>query len=273
MKRVVLVTGASSGIGRALVSYLAARDFDVVGSVRKESDRKALEAAGARSVLFDVRDERTVRAAAESLGEGGLDGLVNNAGIVVSGPLEFLPIEDVRRQLEVNLLGPIVVTQAFLPLLRRARGRIVNMSSISGRIAAPLLGPYAMSKFALEAFSDALRRELHSFGMHVSAIEPGAIRTPIWDKGLESARERVQTWPPRARELYSDLIEYLRTSARDLRDRAAPPERVARAVHHALIAKRPRTRYVVGRDARLGIRLASLLPDRVFDALMRRRIR
>jgi NAD(P)-dependent dehydrogenase (short-subunit alcohol dehydrogenase family) len=273
MSRIVLVTGASTGIGRAIVSYLRERGFRAFGSVRKEADRADLESSGIETLVFDVTDGNSIRAAADSLGGEALHGLVNNAGIAVSGPLEYLPLDDIRRQLEVNLLGPIAVTQAFLPLLRRGRGRIVNVSSISGRIAAPLLGPYAMSKFALEAFSDSLRRELHSSGMQVSVVEPGAIKTPIWDKGIESARERQNRWPPEALERYSSLIAFLRSSAEELRDGAAPPEEVAAAVHHALTAKRPRTRYAVGKDARIGVKLASLLPDRALDFLMRRRIR
>jgi NAD(P)-dependent dehydrogenase (short-subunit alcohol dehydrogenase family) len=197
---------------------------------------------------------------------------VNNAGIAVSGPLEFIPLSEIRRQFEVNLFGQIAVTQALLPLLRRGKGgRIVNMSSISGRITAPLLGPYSMSKFALEAFSDALRRELEPFGILVSVVEPGAIKTPIWGKGVDSSRERIAGMPEKALELYGSRIDGLRQRAQEMGDKGAPTEEVAKAVHHALASPRPRTRYLVGRDAKITARLAWLLSDRALDGLMKRR--
>jgi NAD(P)-dependent dehydrogenase (short-subunit alcohol dehydrogenase family) len=272
----VLVTGASTGIGRATALYLAARGFRVFASVRKEKD--AAELPDASPVVLDVTDADSIRAASEvvsrALGDEALVGLVNNAGIAVSGPLEFLEMSEIRRQFDVNLFGQIAMTQAFLPLLRRARrGRIVNMSSISGRIAAPLLGPYTMSKFALEAFSDALRRELEPFGISVSVVEPGVIKTPIWDKGVDSSKERVARMPEKALELYGRRIEHLRKRAQEMSESGIPAEEVAKAVHHALVSKRPRTRYLVGADAKMAARLAWLLPDRALDRLMRRRLR
>jgi NAD(P)-dependent dehydrogenase (short-subunit alcohol dehydrogenase family) len=275
----VLVTGASTGIGRSTALYLQARGFRVFASVRREKDAAALP--GTTPVLLDVESAESIRAASEAvagaLDDGALQGLVNNAGIAVSGPLEFLEMSDLRRQFEVNLFGQVAVTQTFLPLLRRARsgktGRIVNMSSISGRITAPLLGPYSMSKFALEAFSDALRRELSPFGLSVSVVEPGAIKTPIWDKGLDSSKERIERMPDRARELYGRRIEVLRQRAQEMGERGAPAEKVAKAVHHALTAARPRTRYLVGFDAKITAKLAWLLPDRAMDRLMRRNLR
>jgi NAD(P)-dependent dehydrogenase (short-subunit alcohol dehydrogenase family) len=271
----VLVTGASTGIGRATVLHLASRGFRVFASVRKLADGADLPGT---AVVLDVADGESIRAAAgvvgSALGGAPLDGLVNNAGIAVSGPLEFLPMPELRHQLEVNVVGPAAVTQAFLPFLRLSRrGRIVNMSSISGRIAAPLLGPYAMSKFALEAFSDALRRELEPFSIGVSVVEPGAIRTPIWEKGVEASKERIDGMPKRAVELYGERIESLRERARQMGERGAPAEEVAKAVHHALVAERPKTRYLVGTDARLTAKLAWLLPDRTVDRMLRRRLR
>ncbi len=272
----VLVTGASTGIGRATALYLQARGFRVFASVRREKD--AADLPGATPVLLDVESSESIRAASEAvagaLEDGALEGLVNNAGIAVSGPLEFLEMSDLRRQFEVNLFGQVAVTQAFLPFLRRAKeGRIVNMSSISGRITAPLLGPYSMSKFALEAFSDALRRELEPFGLSVSVVEPGAIKTPIWDKGLDSSKERIARMPERVRELYGRPIETLRQRAQEMSERGAPAEKVAQAVHHALTAARPKTRYLVGFDAKITAKLAWLLPDRAMDRLMRRTLR
>lgn len=273
--RSVLVTGASTGIGRATALYLAARGFRVFASVRKQSDAAAVE--GATPVILDVTDSDSIGSAAETLGRAlgseALGGLVNNAGIAVSGPLEFLPLSEVRRQFEVNLFGQIAVTQALLPFLRRAKGRIVNMSSISGRIAVPLLGPYSMSKFALESFSDALRRELEPFGISVSVIEPGVIKTPIWTKGVDSSRERIARMPEKALELYGGRIDQLRKRAEEMSENGAGPEEVAKAVHHALVSRRPRTRYLVGRDAKLTAKLAWLLSDRALDGLVRRSFR
>jgi len=272
----VVVTGASTGIGRATAVHLAARGFRVFASVRKSKD--AEELPGATPLTLDVTDADSVRDASETvsraLGDAALAGLVNNAGIAVSGPLEFVEISDIRRQFEVNLFGQIAVTQAFLPLLRRGGGgRIVNMSSISGRIAAPFLGPYSMSKFGLEAFSDALRRELEPFGIQVSVVEPGAIRTPIWEKGVDSSRERIARMPERARELYGRRLEQLTNLAQEMAESGAAAEEVANAVHHALVARRPKTRYLVGADAKLTAKLAWLLPDRALDRLTRRRFR
>jgi len=272
----VLVTGASTGIGRATALYLKARGFRVFASVRKEKD--AADLPGATPVVLDVTDAESIRAASDSvsraLGDQALAGLVNNAGIAVTGPLEFLEMSDIRRQFEVNVFGQVAVTQAFLPLLRRANGgRIVNMSSISGLITAPLLGPYSMSKFALEAFSDALRRELEPFGLSVSVVEPGVIKTPIWDKGVDSSKERFARMPARALQLYGGRIETLRALAEEMGENGAPAEEVAKAVHHALVSRRPKTRYLVGRDAKLTAKLAWLLPDRAIDRILRNRFR
>src|SRR5215204_7328953 len=187
----VLVTGASTGIGHATVLHLRELGFDPIAAVRKNEDAERLAAQGARTARIDVTDADQIAAAREALGDEPLAGLVNNAGIAVAAPLEFLPIDRLRQQLEINLIGQVAVTQAFLPALRAARGRIVNVSSIGGRVALPLVGAYNMSKFALEAFSDSLRRELLSQGVDVIAVEPGGVRTPIWRKGGELADELV----------------------------------------------------------------------------------
>lgn len=269
----VLVTGASTGIGRTCCRHLAERGWRVFGSVRREEDAAALrDEDGVEPLLFDVTDTGGIAAAKEQLvgilGDKGLSGLVNNAGIAVAGPLEFLPIEDWRSQFEVNVIGQVAVTQAFLPLLRKAKGRIVNMSSISGRIAIPLLGPYAGSKHALEALSDALRAELKQFGMQVSIIEPGVIKTPIWDKSSRDARVRGEKMPEEAWGLYGELIAGVRGGQDKVVAGAVPPEFVARAVFHALTARRPKTRYLVGTDAKIQARVEAWLPDRLFDWLV-----
>ena len=188
-KGAVVITGASTGIGRVCAFHMDKLGFRVFAGIRNESDgRSLIEGSAGRitPLLIEVTDSVSALAAADrvagAVGSAGLSGLVNNAGIVVAGPLEFLPLSELRKQFEVNVLGQIAVTQAFLPLLRQARGRIVNMSSIAGRVAFPYIGPYSASKYALEAISDALRIELLPWGISVSVIEPGDVATPIWKK-------------------------------------------------------------------------------------------
>jgi NAD(P)-dependent dehydrogenase (short-subunit alcohol dehydrogenase family) len=182
-----------------------------------------------------------------------------------------VPIDELRRQLEVNLIGQVAVTQAFLPQLRQARGRVVNVSSIGGRVALPLMSPYAASKFGLEAVSDSLRRELRHLGVQVSVVEPGGVKTPIWRKGNSAADEMMGSAPPEAERLYGPMIASLRKEADKIdRERGLPPEAVAEVIGEALTARRPRTRYLVGRDAKLRARAADLLPDKVLDALIAR---
>jgi NAD(P)-dependent dehydrogenase (short-subunit alcohol dehydrogenase family) len=209
-----------------------------------------------------------VRAA---VGAGGLAGLVNNAGISVTGPLEYVPVSALRSQLEVNVVGPVAATQAFLPLLRAGHGRVVNIGSIAGRIATPLVGPYCASKFALEAITDALRMELLPWGLHVSIVEPGVVRTPIWERGLAMGEEVLRDAPPLMLARYGRLIAGLRSSAAAAAHGGVPPDAVARVVVQALTAPRPRTRYVVGADARLRLLFRRLpIPDRVRDRLILR---
>jgi NAD(P)-dependent dehydrogenase (short-subunit alcohol dehydrogenase family) len=272
----VLITGASTGIGRACAQALDANGWRVFAGVRREEDGRALaEGASDRlePVTLDVTDEASISAALERVGGAspeGLAGLVNNAGIAVTGPLEFLPLERVRRQLEVNLIGQLAVTQAALEPLRRARGRIVNMSSVGGRTALPFVGPYAASKYALEALSDSLRRELRRWSVDVVLIEPGAIATPIWDKGDSEAAALRDQLPPRAHELYGSSLDRLQRLARERGEGGLPPERVAATVLRALTARRPRARYVIGREARMQILLLGLLPDRAGDRFLAR---
>jgi NAD(P)-dependent dehydrogenase (short-subunit alcohol dehydrogenase family) len=218
-----------------------------------------------------VTDAAQIAAARETLGDGALAGLVNNAGVAVAAPLEFLPIDQLRRQLEVNLIGQVAVTQAFIPALRRAGGRIVNVSSIGGRVAAPLLSPYNASKFALEGVSDSLRRELRSQGVDVVVIAPRGVKTPIWEKGSRLAAETIAQMPPEAMRLYGRLIESVqRTTVRIERETGLPPRAVAEVIGKALTGERPRARYLVGRDAKVQARLARVLPDRVMDRLIAR---
>ena len=270
----LVITGTSTGIGRACALRLDKAGFEVFACVRRPDDGKRLRDHASerlRPLILDVTDEGSIADAAgtvrRAVGDRGLAGLVNNAGVNVSGPLEFVPIEDIRRQLEVNFIGQVAATQAFLPLIRTGRGRIVNMSSVGGRVANAFVGPYQASKFAIEAVTDSLRKELRPWGIHVVAIEPGSIATPIWEKATEAAPEMLERMPPQARELYGDAIPKVIEMARKLDERAIPPERVAKVVQRALTARRPRTRYLVGPDARVQVALDRLLPDRVMDAV------
>jgi NAD(P)-dependent dehydrogenase (short-subunit alcohol dehydrogenase family) len=270
----VLVTGCSTGIGRATTLRLDRLGWEVFAGLRREEDAASLRAECSerlRPVRIDVTDEESIAAAAEEIGEatgGRLDGLVNNAGIAVPGPLETLPLEDFRRQLEVNLTGQLAVTQATLPLLREARGRIVLISSIGGRIALPFNGPYSVSKFGLEALGDVLRQELEPSGIRVSLIEPGSIATPIWDKGAREADEIEQRADPRQEELYGERIDAFRRVARKTGERGIEPDKVAERVEHALTAARPKTRYLVGLDAQVRARIRAVLPDRQLDRMI-----
>lgn len=271
----VVVTGASSGIGAACAVHLADRGFRVFAGVRRIQDGETLRLRNPLIVpiLLDVTDHRSIVLAtqevANSVGDGGLIGLVNNAGIAVGGPLEVLPLDDLRRQLEVNVVGQVAVTQAFLPLLRRGRGRIVNMGSIAGRATTPILGAYAMSKHALEAMTTAFRLELDRWGIDVSIIEPGAIATPIWEKSIEAADRLQSKIGEEAVALYADQLACVRRVVGDAERRAIPADAVAKAVAHALTARRPRTHYLVGADAKFRAFLVACLPDRVQDALLR----
>jgi NAD(P)-dependent dehydrogenase (short-subunit alcohol dehydrogenase family) len=266
----VLVTGASTGIGEATAVRLKRGGWDVYAGARKAADLARLREAGLHAVRMDVTDPETITSAKADLGERGLDGLVNNAGIAISAPIEFVPLDDLRRQLEVNLVGQVAVIQAFMPNLRAARGRIVNVSSIGGRIALPMVGPYAASKFALEAVSDSLRRELRPWGMHVAVIEPGAVVTPIWDKGRETADRLEAEMGDEARRLYGPLADRLRRETEKIPERGVAPGEVAKAIEHALTAGRPKLRYVVGRDARIRLKIRALIGDRRFDGLVAR---
>jgi NAD(P)-dependent dehydrogenase (short-subunit alcohol dehydrogenase family) len=262
----VLVTGASSGIGEATALHLKALGFDAVGAVRKDQDAERLGSQGLRTVKLDVTDADSIAAARASLGDGPLAGLVNNAGVAVASPLEFLPIDQLRHQLEINLVGQVAVTQQFLPALRAGRGRIVNVSSIGGRVALPLLGAYAASKFALEAISDSLRRELMPHGVDVIVIEPGGVKTPIWRKGNQTADEIQSGVPPEAEQLDGPMVEALRRGSSRIAEKTGiEPREVAEVIGKALTAEKPRTRYLVGRDAKLRARIAKVMPDRRMD--------
>jgi NAD(P)-dependent dehydrogenase (short-subunit alcohol dehydrogenase family) len=271
----VVVTGASTGIGRAAALRMDRAGFRVFAGVRREADAESLRKEGSarlEPIQLDVTDAAAIAAAAkrveDAVGAGGLGGLVNNAGIGIGAPIEFLDLDELRRQLEVNVVAVVAVTQAFLPAIRRARGRIVNVGSIGGRIAQPLVGPYAASKFALEAISEAERMELAPWGIEVALVEPGAIDTAIWGKTESYAGAMQQQLPAEANALYADAIRSVLAMLEHQKRVAIPPDAVAKAIEHALTAARPKARYLVGTDARVQALLARLVPDRVRDALV-----
>jgi NAD(P)-dependent dehydrogenase (short-subunit alcohol dehydrogenase family) len=246
----------------------------VLAGVRADGDGDRLRAsAGERlePVTIDVTDPETIAAAAERLGEEPLHGLVNNAGIALAMPLEFLPLDQLRRQLEVNLVGQVAVTQALLPNLRSARGRIVNVGSIAGRSSLPFLGAYAASKHALEAVTDALRVEVRPFGIAVTIVEPGTIATPIWRKGGELNEQLAAGMPEELGRLYGDRMNAFRDAATAAGRRAEPADQVAIVIERALTTRKPKARYLVGRDARRRAvveRLPARLRDRVYERVL-----
>jgi NAD(P)-dependent dehydrogenase (short-subunit alcohol dehydrogenase family) len=272
-----LITGASTGIGEGCARWLDARGHRVFAGVRREEDGARLRAGSSERltpVRLDVTDglsiQATVAEVSSALGRDGLDGLVNNAGIGVAGPLEYVPLDALRRQLEVNVIGQIAVTQAFLPLLRRARGRIVFIGSIGGRFPTPFLAPYCASKFALEAIVDCLRVELEPWRIHVSILEPGSIATPIWGKPADAG---VATEPGRKAAIerdYGRALAAFRAAASAAEKRGLPTDATSAIVEHALTAPSPKTRYVVGLNAKVRVMLRQVISDRLRDRLVMR---
>ncbi len=268
----VLITGTSTGIGRASALLLDRSGYRVFAGVRKAQIGRNLQAEASERltpVILDITQAEQIAGAVEAVKEAlgpdlGLVGLVNNAGIGVAGPTEFLPIDVLRRQLEVNVIGQIAVTQAFLPLIRKGHGRIVNIGSGSGRFALPFLGAYAASKFAMEALTDVLRRELQPWDIRVSIVELGTVQTPMWDKSTAETYDLQAELPAYAKELYEESTSSMARIMENGRRRAIPSEVVAEVVREVLEARRPRTRYRVGADARMAV-IANFLPDRLTD--------
>ncbi|MDZ4859914.1 MAG: SDR family oxidoreductase [Candidatus Hydrogenedentes bacterium] len=270
----VVITGASTGIGAACALHLDRIGFRVFAGVRKDSDGDALKSQASdrfTAIYLDVCDAASIISARDTVkattGESGLAGLVNNAGISINAPLEFVPLDKLRQQLEVNVIGQIAVTQAFLEPLRASHGRIVNIGSTSGRLSIPMGGPYCASKFAMEALTDSLRMELRPWGIEVALVQPGAIDTPIWEKSVAAGNALLDSLPPRMMELYAPLVAMIKKGASQTAKSAVPAQVVADAVAHALTAAKPKTRYLVGKDARIQMLLAKL-PDRWRDVLI-----
>jgi NAD(P)-dependent dehydrogenase (short-subunit alcohol dehydrogenase family) len=275
MTEAIVVTGASSGIGEACALDLAQRGYLVYAGVRGDADARRVAAhhANLRSVRLDVTDPDAIATAVQTVSGGGVPllGIVNNAGIAVAGPLEFLPLEDLRRQFEVNFFGALAVTQAFLPLLRaRERGRVVFVGSISGRLTPPLLGPYSASKHALRAASNALRLELAPAGIRVSLIEPGSVKTPIWAKGRAASDEMLARLPAAAEAPYGAALRNLVGVTETEEKNGMPVGVVVDAIRHALVDPKSKGAYLLGFPARAGAIVGAIPPlrDRLFARMM-----
>jgi NAD(P)-dependent dehydrogenase (short-subunit alcohol dehydrogenase family) len=276
-QQAIFITGASSGIGLASALHLRDRGFIVLAGVLPGEDTTALTVNGNDQLTIlpiDISKPDMIYAARDvivrTVSHRGLFGLLNNAGIAEGGPIEFLPIELLRRMLDVNLIGHVQVTQALLPLIRASQGRIVNVTSILGRVVAtPFGGPYSMTKYAMEAFTDTLRLEMRPFGVSVSAVEPGTIKTPIWGKARANFIDLASELPPEADSLYGAAFRQMVETTQKTGEGGISPDHVARAIVHAFTAPRPKTRYRVGADAKTVDVLKRLLTDRAFDRLLR----
>jgi NAD(P)-dependent dehydrogenase (short-subunit alcohol dehydrogenase family) len=274
LKEAILVTGASTGIGYSVSALLASEGYTVFAGVRNAADSERLGAIpGVAPLQLDVTDAEQIRDAAHTVHQSGakLRGVVNNAGIAVPGPLEFLPVDELRRQFEVNFFGAIGVTQAFLPMLRASKGRIVFISSISGQIASAFVGAYSSSKFALEAAADVLRMELRGSGIRISVVQPGNVDTPIWNKG-RGQKDSLVARAPQVREYYEKHLNALASLSESQKRSGIDPIVVARVVLHALAAKKPRARYAVGAPAGWMRRIFTSLPEHVRDRTLMRRM-
>jgi NAD(P)-dependent dehydrogenase (short-subunit alcohol dehydrogenase family) len=276
-EKFVLISGTSTGIGRAAALYLAQRGFSVLAGVRSPEDGKRIESAAAgtnlRSVQLDIANADSIAACIKSLGDIELAGLVNNAGIAIPGPVEFVTPKYWRRQFETNVFGQIALTQATLPMLRKyvarsgkGSARIVFIGSIAGRVTTPVVGPYSASKHALAAVSAALRMELLQQGIFVSLIEPGAIQSEIWRKGDEFASAIPPSFP--ARQMYGKQIDAVVNGSRNAARGAIPAENVARLIHHCLTSRNPPARKLIGRDAKMAAILRQILPEKLFEKLL-----
>ena len=272
IRECVVVTGASTGIGAASARELARRGFHVIAGVRRDRDADALRADGIEPVILDVTQPDHIARLASRIDDdsqaGALRALVNNAAIQINAPVETLPLSQWRRQFEVNLFGHIAVTQALLPALLRHSGRVVNISSVGGRIAMATYSPYAGTKFALEAVSDSLRRELAPLGVRVVVVEPGAVRTEMSDRVIATANRLAAAMSPEQRDRYGRLIQAVNAQSAAHTPSGTPADDAARVIAKAVTAGKPRTRYTIGRDAALITRLSRVLPDRMLDRIL-----
>ncbi len=273
----VLVTGTSSGMGKACALRLVRAGYVVFAGVRQERDAQTLKQAGSSRlipVILDVTDEHTIAAAVslirETVGDAGLVGLVNNAGVAVTAPMEVVPLEELRRRFDINVFGQVAVIQAFLPLIRQARGRILNVSSVGGKVTIPFNGAFCSSKYALESISDALRMELLPWGIHVIVIEPGSIRTAAGDKLDADSEAMLKRFSASGTKLYAQAYRAFVQSLLKIEEEGVGPEVMAEIALRALTARTPRKRYPVGPKSRLLPLLATFLPTNALDAFRTR---
>jgi NAD(P)-dependent dehydrogenase (short-subunit alcohol dehydrogenase family) len=271
-RELVVVTGASTGMGAATAKELSRKGFHVLAGVRRDIDADALRAEGVEPHILDITVDSDVAAIADRVARDplgrSLRALVNNAGISVNAPVETLPIAEWRRLFEVNLFGHVAMTQALLPALRRSGGTVVNISSVGGRVALPTYGAYAGSKFALEAVSDSLRREVSGLGVKVVVVEPGAVKTAMLERGVANADRLKAGMAVDQLERYGDLVAAVSEQARSFGEDGVSAERAGKVIAGAAAASRPRTRYTIGRDAAILVRLARVLSDRFLDGVV-----
>lgn len=273
----IVVTGASTGMGAATARELARRGFHVLAGVRREADADALRADGLESRILDITVESDVAAIAERIANDPLRrplrALVNNAGIAINAPVETLPVTEWRKQFEVNLFGHIAMTQALLPALLLSSGTVVNISSVGGKVVLPTYGAYAGSKFALEAVSDALRREVGELGIKVVVVEPGAVKTEMAERGIATAERLMGTMTPAQLARYDRLAAAVTAQARSFGEDGVSAEHAAKVISKAATAARPRTRYTIGRDAAILARVSRVASDRILDRIVRLSLR
>jgi len=273
MNKNLLISGCSTGIGRACALHFARNGYHVFAGVRKDSDAESLKTAdrsgNIEPVMLDVTNQAQLNALKADLnsriGDVGLAGLVNNAAIVRGGPLEYVDPQDVHDLFNVNVMGPLLLTQAFLPLLRVAKGRVVMISSVSGKVAIPMTGAYAISKFGLEAFNDTLRQELAPHGIHVSLVVPGPIKTPLLLSSDDTIQQALNSLNEEGRDRYGDLIRKVRVFFQTAQRNAVQPQVVVDAVERALESRKPKTRYLVTKETKLTYFLHWALSDRAWD--------
>jgi NAD(P)-dependent dehydrogenase (short-subunit alcohol dehydrogenase family) len=274
----IVVTGASTGMGAATAKELARKGFHVLAGVRREADADALKADGCEGLepcILDITVESDVAAIAEWVAADPrpLRALVNNAGIAINAPVETLPLAQWRRQFEVNLFGHVAMTQALLPALLSSSGTVVNISSVGGKVVLPTYGAYAGSKFALEAVSDALRREVSDAGIKVVVVEPGAVKTEMAERGIATAEGLKASMTAAQLARYGDLTAALAAQARSFGESGVSAELAAKVIAKAATASRPRTRYTIGRDAAVLVRISRVVSDRVLDRIIRLNLR
>lgn len=273
----IVVSGASTGIGAATAREFALRGFHVLAGVRRESDAAALRSERIEPCILDITVGADIAALAARVADDPqgrpLRALINNAGIAVNAPVEALPLPEWRRQFEVNLFGHIAMTQALLPALLASSGTVVNISSVGGRVAMATYGAYAGAKFAMEAVSDSLRREVKPLGVNVVVVQPGAVVTEMAVRGVATANRLASEMTPEQHGRYDSLIGAITAQARSFTRIGVPAETAARVVAGAATSASPRTRYTIGRDAAILLRIARLATDRVLDGILRRNLK